>query len=173
MLRRLNITNSHKILPENVTNIINRASFCSKKSKSSDDYEIPKPQHPFNRTINILGNDMKSLKNNVESFISRFNKTREIARRDVRASSKYHYEIFPEHCDIAIIGGGVIGSSIAYWLKQRVPHAITVTVVEKDPTVNQNVLSLGQVNNNSSLSMRSRVFDSQVWFVVIFNLHSL
>lgn len=44
--------------------------------------------------------------------------------------------ILPENCDVVIIGGGVIGSSIAYWLKQRVYTSdFKVIVVEKDPMV--------------------------------------
>lgn len=43
----------------------------------------------------------------------------------------------PERADIVIVGGGVIGWSVAYWLKQkeRLRGAVKVVVVEKDPTV--------------------------------------
>lgn len=43
----------------------------------------------------------------------------------------------PERADIVIVGGGVVGWSIAYWLKQkeRAQEAVKVIVVEKDPTV--------------------------------------
>lgn len=43
----------------------------------------------------------------------------------------------PERADIVIVGGGVVGWSIAYWLKkkERVRGALQVVVVEKDPTV--------------------------------------
>lgn len=156
MFRRITLANSHKILPENFAIVDNRACFCSKKSQLPDENEVqvPKPEHPFNRTVRVLKNDMITLKNNVVSFVSRVRKTHEVAQRDIktiRASrGTYHYEIFPEHCDIAIIGGGVMGSSIAYWLKQKVPHAITVTVVEKDPSVNQNSLLMGQYAGSST-----------------------
>lgn len=42
---------------------------------------------------------------------------------------------FPSHCDVVVIGGGAMGSSIAYWLKQRTQKGLNVVVVEKDPTV--------------------------------------
>ena len=43
----------------------------------------------------------------------------------------------PERADIVIVGGGVMGWSIAYWLKQkeRVRGGVKVVVVEKDPKV--------------------------------------
>lgn len=43
----------------------------------------------------------------------------------------------PERADIVIVGGGVVGYSIAYWLKkkERVRGALKVLVVEKDQTV--------------------------------------
>lgn len=43
----------------------------------------------------------------------------------------------PERADIVIVGGGVVGWSIAYWLKkkERVRGALKVVVVEKDLTV--------------------------------------
>lgn len=43
----------------------------------------------------------------------------------------------PEHSDIVIVGGGVIGLSVAYWLKklERQRGAVQVLVVERDPSV--------------------------------------
>jgi sarcosine oxidase len=38
------------------------------------------------------------------------------------------------HCDVAIIGGGVIGSAIAYFLAGPIGFKGSVTVIEKDPT---------------------------------------
>ena len=42
---------------------------------------------------------------------------------------------FPRYCDIVIIGGGIMGCSIAYWLKQRGhDNGLRVIVVERDPS---------------------------------------
>lgn len=42
---------------------------------------------------------------------------------------------FQTHCDVLIIGGGGVGSSIAYWLKEKARDGLNVVVVEKDDTV--------------------------------------
>lgn len=50
----------------------------------------------------------------------------------------------PERADVVIVGGGVVGWSIAYWLKkkERVRGAVKVVVVEKDLTVRTAVTPL-------------------------------
>lgn len=47
----------------------------------------------------------------------------------------YNNMYFPRHCDIVIIGGGIMGCSIAYWLKQKGhDNGLRVIVVERDPS---------------------------------------
>ncbi|XP_011867188.1 PREDICTED: FAD-dependent oxidoreductase domain-containing protein 1-like isoform X2 [Vollenhovia emeryi] len=63
-------------------------------------------------------------------------------------------EVIPAHCDVLIIGGGAIGSSIAYWLKQKVHrNEFNVVVVEKDPTYTKasTTLSVGGLRQQFSL----------------------
>lgn len=43
--------------------------------------------------------------------------------------------LFPNHCDLVIIGGGAVGSSIAYWCKTMGLQGLRILVVEKDQTV--------------------------------------
>ncbi|KAF7650339.1 hypothetical protein LDENG_00127520, partial [Lucifuga dentata] len=61
----------------------------------------------------------------------------------------------PERADIVIVGGGVVGWSIAYWLKkkERVRGGMRVLVVEKDPTYStaSTVLSAGGIRQQFSL----------------------
>ena len=44
-------------------------------------------------------------------------------------------EVIPSQCDVIIIGGGIIGTAIAYMMKQRAPDSFNVLVLEKDMTV--------------------------------------
>uniref|UniRef100_A0A3P9KIB1 FAD-dependent oxidoreductase domain-containing protein 1 n=1 Tax=Oryzias latipes TaxID=8090 RepID=A0A3P9KIB1_ORYLA len=61
----------------------------------------------------------------------------------------------PKRADIVIVGGGVVGWSIAYWLKQkeRVRGGVQVIVVERDPSYTQasTVLSVGGIRQQFSL----------------------
>ncbi|XP_069470304.1 FAD-dependent oxidoreductase domain-containing protein 1 isoform X2 [Ambystoma mexicanum] len=61
----------------------------------------------------------------------------------------------PERMDIVIVGGGVIGWSIAYWLKktEMIRDGVSVLVVEKDPTYSRasTVLSVGGIRQQFSM----------------------
>ncbi|XP_064124956.1 FAD-dependent oxidoreductase domain-containing protein 1 isoform X1 [Loxodonta africana] len=61
----------------------------------------------------------------------------------------------PEHADVVIVGGGVIGLSVAYWLKRLEGRrgAIRVLVVERDHTYSQasSVLSVGGIRQQFSV----------------------
>uniref|UniRef100_A0A1A8EK57 FAD-dependent oxidoreductase domain-containing protein 1 n=1 Tax=Nothobranchius korthausae TaxID=1143690 RepID=A0A1A8EK57_9TELE len=61
----------------------------------------------------------------------------------------------PERADIVIVGGGVMGWSIAYWLKKKENSSagMRVIVVERDPTYSQTstVLSAGGIRQQFSL----------------------
>ncbi|XP_009566936.2 FAD-dependent oxidoreductase domain-containing protein 1 isoform X1 [Cuculus canorus] len=61
----------------------------------------------------------------------------------------------PEEADVVVVGGGVVGWSVAFWLKalegQR--HGMRVLVVERDPTYSRasTVLSVGGIRQQFSL----------------------
>lgn len=59
----------------------------------------------------------------------------------------------PRHVDYAIIGGGIIGSSVAYSLKNRAPDSFEVMVAERDPTYTRSstTLSVGGIRQQFSL----------------------
>ena len=58
----------------------------------------------------------------------------------------------PRETDVLIVGGGVIGSAVAYWIKERNPKGSNVVVVERDPVVSLNINKksngLGTKKNN-------------------------
>ncbi|KAK8735257.1 hypothetical protein OTU49_005588, partial [Cherax quadricarinatus] len=76
----------------------------------------------------------------------------------------------PESCDVLVVGGGAIGSSIAYHLKERARGDLSVVVIERDTTYKQasTVLSLGNIRQqfsvaeNIQLSMNSMKFLKEV-----------
>ncbi|NXQ45687.1 FXRD1 protein, partial [Catharus fuscescens] len=63
----------------------------------------------------------------------------------------------PDEADVVVVGGGVLGWSVAYWLKvlegRRGRHGMKVLVVERDPTYSRasSVLSLGGIWQQFSL----------------------
>uniref|UniRef100_T1JA01 FAD-dependent oxidoreductase domain-containing protein 1 n=1 Tax=Strigamia maritima TaxID=126957 RepID=T1JA01_STRMM len=85
------------------------------------------------RAIRILRNDFKRIKEG--KFILK------------------EEDIFPNHCDIAIIGGGIMGSAIAYFLKQRTHNGLKIVVIERDPTYTRasTTLSVGGMRQQFSL----------------------
>ncbi|NXX41103.1 FXRD1 protein, partial [Tricholaema leucomelas] len=67
----------------------------------------------------------------------------------------------PEEADVVVVGGGVVGWSVAYWLKalEGQQHGMKVLVVERDPTYSQasTVLSVGGIRQQFSLPENIRM----------------
>ncbi|CAG5117537.1 unnamed protein product [Candidula unifasciata] len=61
--------------------------------------------------------------------------------------------VVPRETDVLIIGGGVVGSSVAYWLKHEDPAGSNVTVIERDPVYTRasSMLSWEGINFRSSI----------------------
>lgn len=61
--------------------------------------------------------------------------------------------LFPKEVDILVVGGGIMGSSVAYWLKQRAPESFSLAVLERDLTYTRSstVLSVGGIRQQFSL----------------------
>lgn len=89
-----------------------------KIDKESRKLKPPDPMHPLHRTVKILKDDMRK----IPQYLG------------LRPPDERDY-IYPHHCDILIIGGGAIGSSCAYYLKEKVGPNLRIVVAEKDSTV--------------------------------------
>ncbi|XP_034667800.1 FAD-dependent oxidoreductase domain-containing protein 1 [Drosophila subobscura] len=117
-------------------------------------------KHPIRRTFRILGNDMRKVK---EFFVPKDPIAEDTTQR-ILTQSKFNFEgdkgpdpsqldEFQTHCDVLIIGGGGVGSSIAYWLKEKARDGLNVVVVEKDETYAQSAtrVSVGGLCQQFSL----------------------
>ncbi|XP_059207343.1 FAD-dependent oxidoreductase domain-containing protein 1 [Centropristis striata] len=81
----------------------------------------------------------------------------------------------PERADIVIVGGGVMGWSIAYSLKvkEAVPDGVKVVVVERDPTYSRasTVLSAGGIRQQFSLPENIHLSLASADFMRNINFH--
>uniref|UniRef100_A0A1B6LQ19 FAD-dependent oxidoreductase domain-containing protein 1 n=1 Tax=Graphocephala atropunctata TaxID=36148 RepID=A0A1B6LQ19_9HEMI len=102
-------------------------------------YSIKRDEHALKRTWRILKSDMKYLVQLIDGQVT-----------DKNFGPR---RVFPNYCDVLIIGGGVIGSSTAYWLQQRALSGLHVVVLEKDPSYTQasTPLSVGGLRQQFSL----------------------
>lgn len=93
----------------------------------------------------------------MEKNVSASRKTLEMLRDEFARYRRGQFyppaEKVPRHVDIAIVGGGIIGSSIAYFLKNRAPDSFDLMVAERDPTYTRSstTLSVGGIRQQFSL----------------------
>ncbi|XP_063972151.1 FAD-dependent oxidoreductase domain-containing protein 1-like [Diachasmimorpha longicaudata] len=134
-----------------------RLHYPSLYSDKADDKHEPKetdenywetdvePEDPISRTARVMGKQMREIKQKAMFWKEPMNVN--IDEWDI--DSTY----YPSHVDVVVVGGGAIGSSVAYWLKQMSNGALSVVVVEKDPTYSKasSVLSAGGLRQQFSL----------------------
>lgn len=114
-------------------------------------------ENPFKRTGRILKNDLVRAKNWVEDLFHDDSKAKKytmpLDKIDAFIENREDIRLFQTHCDVLIIGGGGMGSAIAYYLKQKAQHGLNVVVLEKDPTYSQasTTLSVGGLRQQFSL----------------------
>ena len=71
----------------------------------------------------------------------------------LQKKTKFLKEGFLAFYDVVIIGGGVMGCSVAYWLAQRIYNGMKIAVIERDPTYRHasTTLSVGGMRQQFSL----------------------
>ena len=71
----------------------------------------------------------------------------------LKKKTKFWKEGFNAYYDVVIIGGGVMGCSVAYWMAQRIYKGMKIAVIERDPTYRQasTTLSVGGLRQQFSL----------------------
>ncbi|XP_050361785.1 FAD-dependent oxidoreductase domain-containing protein 1 [Nymphalis io] len=107
----------------------------------------------FSRTLfkRIQKNIVHSNRNYAKS-VNPFTRTWGMINDEIKSGFKQKSD-YPEHADVVIIGGGFIGSSVAYWLKSRAGEGLSVAVIEKNTTYEmcQNMHSHGILTQHYSL----------------------
>lgn len=63
----------------------------------------------------------------------------------------------PQTSDVVVIGGGVMGSSIAYWLKKTVYKDSCIVVIERDPTYTKASTSLSVGGLRQQFSLKENI----------------
>lgn len=122
----------------------------------SSEVKPPPGEHPITRTHRILKEDILRLKKYIPGLDGRSTRENATLWKHTLFGEGEGFpeeEFFPSHCDIVIIGGGAIGSSIAYYLKERARDGLRVVVLEQDKTYEKasTTLSVGGLRQQFSL----------------------
>lgn len=126
------------------------------KMIDSSSLKPPPPENPITRTHRILKEDIMKLKKYIPGMNDKSIRENATMWKHVLMGDGEGFpedEIFPSHCDVVIIGGGAIGSSIAYYLKQRARDGLRIVVLEQDKTYEKasTTLSVGGLRQQFSL----------------------
>lgn len=119
----------------------------TEKDKVEQKFRKYEYSNPFERTFGILKDDVVSYYRKRKKFLEDITmKARSDAEAKARPESKNIYgfdpssadvgeNVWPSFCDVLVVGGGAMGSSIAYHLKEKARGGLNVVVVEEDPGV--------------------------------------
>ncbi|CAL1295055.1 unnamed protein product [Larinioides sclopetarius] len=114
----------------------------------------------FFRTYAVSSEDLEKIKKFKEDQAKAFGDPHRTVNVLKDEFSRYRKGVFrppepkvPKFSEYVIIGGGIMGSSIAYALKNRAPDSFEVTVIERDPkyTRSSSALSVGGIRQQFSL----------------------
>lgn len=111
--------------------------------QKSSGYSKQNYDSPISRTFGIMSNDIRNYfgrVKNLNPFTPNDSSSSQLSESNSLSSVAAQREnIFPSHCDILVVGGGIMGTSIAYHLKERALQGLNIVVVEQDNTVSFNV----------------------------------
>ncbi|XP_066495814.1 FAD-dependent oxidoreductase domain-containing protein 1 [Tiliqua scincoides] len=114
----------------------------------------PEPRRPF-RAGGVPGKGSDPLRELEKEMVKFHKKLKDSLPGSGWSPLVVSKDLPPEQADIVIIGGGIIGWSIAYWLKMNEPqkNALRVVVVERDLNYSKasTVLSVGGIRQQYSL----------------------
>lgn len=128
-------------------------------------YRRNKYSHPLERTFGILKDDVVNYFKRKRDFIQEIKMevdSKAKSKADAAVKKIYNFDpstanvgenVWPSHCDVLVVGGGAMGSSIAYHLKEKVRDGLNVVVVEEDPCYRKasTVLSVGGIRQQFSV----------------------
>lgn len=121
---------------------LNNRLISTSPSLSYDEYDEKKwfepGESPLQRTINVFKHDYNRMKRRFLNARNNPYQRDNVFTRTARAIARdpMDHEFIPYDSTFLIIGGGLVGSSIAWWIKQRTrDEDLKVTVVEADSTV--------------------------------------
>ncbi|KAK3880138.1 hypothetical protein Pcinc_015340 [Petrolisthes cinctipes] len=128
--------------------------------KSPSGYAKQDYANPILRTFGIISGDVRNflgLARDAPVNTSKSSSARQVSDPNNSSSSSLarhkREDIWPAHCDVLIVGGGIMGTSIAYHLKEKALQGLNVVVVEQDKSYKQasTVLSLGGIRQQFSI----------------------
>ncbi|OUC45202.1 hypothetical protein D917_08589 [Trichinella nativa] len=92
-------------------------------------------EHPYKRVWEITKLDFQ--RNRIRYNQAKYDYYKRRGKLTNMMKSVCDLELLPMECTVAIIGGGLVGSACAWWIKQRIrDDDLKVVVIEADSTVN-------------------------------------
>ncbi|KRX16958.1 FAD-dependent oxidoreductase domain-containing protein 1 [Trichinella nelsoni] len=150
--KSFSITSMHRMARITFHRIISSYSRTLHKSSilNYDDYTNKSfydiGEHPYKRVWEITKLDFQ--RNRIRYNQAKYDYYKRRGKLTNMMKSVYDLELLPMECTVAIIGGGLVGSACAWWIKQRIrDDDLKVVVIEADSTfsISSTILSPGGI----------------------------
>lgn len=126
-------TTRHLMRKRVLSGLLVRRLLSDEKGKNDGGISYRPPGGSFRSPITILKEELSPL---------------------VKKGKQYSFEsVIPRHTDVLIIGGGLVGNAVAFFLKKEASTAMDVTIVERDYTYSRasSMLSVGGLRHQFTL----------------------